>query len=246
MKPACDRIYQAVVNKEKILIFGDFDADGVTATSLLLEFLSLVEADVTWYVPHRTKEGYSIQPSHIEEAVKTDVDLIITVDCGITSHEAVVAAEAEDIDVIITDHHEPGDTIPPALAVVNPKQEDCLAGLEFLAGVGVAFFLVMALRKHFREKNLWDQFGEPGLLSFLDLFAIGTIGDMVPLTGENRVLCLAGIRQLRRGAVPESKPWPRPPGWISPSWTPMISPLNWFPGSMRRGGCPMPESASPT
>jgi len=206
MDRACDRIYQAVINREKILIFGDFDADGVTATALVLEFLSLVEADVTWYIPHRAKEGYSLQADHIPMAVETDVDLIITVDCGITSHGAVDAAAKEDIDVIVTDHHEPdGTLLPQALAVVNPKRPDCTAGMGFLAGVGVAFFLVMALRKTFRQNHLWDKFGEPELLSFLDLFALGTIGDMVPLINENRVLSLAGLRQIRKGSRPGIK-----------------------------------------
>ncbi len=202
MDKACERIYQAVINREKILIFGDFDADGVTATALILEFLTLVEADVAWYIPHRSKEGYSIQSDHIAMAAETDVDLIITVDCGITSHDAVTLAANEDIDVIVTDHHEPGTTLPKALAVINPKRSDCASGLYFLAGVGVAFFLVMALRKTFRENNLWEKFGEPGLLGFLDLFALGTIGDMVPLINDNRVLCLAGLRQLRKGSRP--------------------------------------------
>ena len=205
MDKACERIYRAVVNREKILIFGDFDADGVTATALVLEFLSLVEADVTWYIPHRSKEGYSIQTNHIAMAVETDVDLIITVDCGVTSQAAVDAAAKEDIDVIITDHHEPGASLPKALAVINPKRSDCRAGLGFLAGVGVAFFLVMALRKTFREEKLWEKFGEPGLLGFLDLFAIGTIGDMVPLINENRVLSVAGLRQIRKGSRPGIK-----------------------------------------
>ena len=205
MEAACARIYQAVVNGEKIMIFGDFDADGVTATSLVLEFFTLVEANVTWYIPHRTREGYSIQPDHIPMAVERDVDLIITVDCGITSHAAVEAAAREDIDVIITDHHEPGDELPPALAIVNPKRSDCSSELDFLAGVGVAFFLVMALRKEFREKGVWEKYEEPDLLRFLDLFAIGTIGDMVPLIRENRVLCLAGLRQIRKGFRPGIK-----------------------------------------
>ena len=202
MHKSVERIHTAVFNKEKILIFGDFDADGVTATSLLYDFLTYVTADVTWYIPHRRKEGYSLNPPHIETAVQMEVDLIITVDCGITSNEAVEAARLEDIDVIITDHHEPGDSLPPALAVIDPKRPDCHSGLEYLAGVGVAFFLVMALRKHFRGLGVWNDIEEPGLLQYLDLFAIGTIGDMVPLIHENRVLCMAGIKQMKKGKRP--------------------------------------------
>jgi single-stranded-DNA-specific exonuclease len=202
MGKAVERIYTAIRNKEKILIFGDFDADGVTATAMLYQFLGLVEADLSWYVPHRTKEGYSLQLPHIEMAVSMDVDLIITVDCGISSHEAVEAAGKEDIDIIITDHHEPDTTIPNAFAVVNPKQADCKAGLEYLAGVGVAFYLIMGLRKLFRDNGIWEQFAEPNLSEYLDLFTIGTIGDMVPLVQDNRVLCVAGIKRIRMGRRP--------------------------------------------
>ncbi len=202
MDKAVARIHTAVSNKEKILIFGDFDADGVTATAMLYQFLSLVEADLSWYVPHRTKEGYSLQLPHIEMAVSMDVDLIITVDCGISSHEAVQAAIREDIDIIITDHHEPDTTIPKAFAVINPKQADCNACLEYLAGVGVAFYLIMGLRKVFRDNGVWEQFPEPKLSEYLDLFTIGTIGDMVPLVQDNRVLCVAGMKRIRMGLRP--------------------------------------------
>lgn len=202
MGKAVERIHTAVRNKEKILIFGDFDADGVTATAMLYQFLSLVEADLSWYVPHRAKEGYSLQLPHIEMAVSMAVDLIITVDCGISSHEAVQAAAREDIDVIITDHHEPDTTIPKAFAVINPKQADCKACLEYLAGVGVAFYLIMGLRKVFRDNGIWEQYPEPQLSEYLDLFTIGTIGDMVPLVQDNRVLCVAGMKRIRMGLRP--------------------------------------------
>jgi len=199
MDKAVARILPAVENREKIQIFGDFDADGVTATALVCDFLEHCGADVSWYIPHRIKEGYSLQPDHIRQASEQDIDLIITVDCGVTSHEAVQLAILEDIDVIITDHHEPEATLPDALAIINPKRNDCTACLDFLAGVGVAFFLVMALRKHFRDHGFWEDRPEPSLLSYLDLFTIGTIGDMVPLINENRALCIAGFKSIRQG-----------------------------------------------
>jgi len=199
MDKAVDRILTAIENKEKILVFGDFDADGVTATALLSDFLNYCDADVSWYVPHRIKEGYSLQPNHIQMAADQEIDLIITVDCGVSSYEAVEKAIFEDIDVIITDHHETGLTLPSALAVVNPKRQDCPSGLDYLAGVGVAFFLVMALRKVFREKGFWEDIKEPGIIDYLDLFAIGTIGDMVPLVHENRALCIAGLKKIKQG-----------------------------------------------
>lgn len=199
MDKAVKRIFTAVENKEKILIFGDFDADGVTSTALIYEFFEYCSANVSWYIPHRIKEGYSLQSEHIHKAVDQDIDLIITVDCGITSHKAVDLAKKEDIDVIITDHHEPETDLPDAIAVINPKRKDCSANLDYLAGVGVAFFLVMALRKHFREQHFWEDLKEPNLMHYLDLFTIGTIGDMVPLINENRTLCIAGFNTIRQG-----------------------------------------------
>ncbi len=202
MKKAVSRIYAAIENNEKILIFGDFDADGITATCLLNDFFTYLNADVAWYIPHRIKEGYSLQPEHIDMALDLNVDLIITVDCGSASNEAVDAALREDIDVIITDHHEVRLPMPSALALINPKRPDCPSGLDYLAGVGVAFYLVIALRKHLREMHFFDELAEPNLLNFTDLVAIGTIGDMVPLINENRILSKTGLRWMRTGTRP--------------------------------------------
>ncbi len=199
MDKAVERIFIAIKNKEKILVFGDFDADGVTSTALLSDFFEYCDANVSWYIPHRIKEGYSLQTDHIQMASDQDIDLIITVDCGVSSHDAVIQANLEDIDVIVTDHHEPGTILPPALAVVDPKREDCRSGLDYLAGVGVAFFLVMALRKFLRDKGFWEEIKEPNLMDYLDLFAIGSIGDMVPLIHENRALCIAGLKKIKQG-----------------------------------------------
>ncbi len=202
MDKAVARIHTAVVNHEKILVFGDFDSDGVTATALLVDFFEYCAADVSWYIPHRAREGYSLNNDHVKMAAQRDIDLIITVDCGIAANEPVRNATDEDIDVIITDHHEPGDELPQAAAVIDPKRHDCICGLDYLAGVGVAFYLVMALRKFFRKKNFWQDIEEPSLVNYLDLFAVGTIGDMVPLVHDNRVLCMAGVKKLRQGSRP--------------------------------------------
>jgi single-stranded-DNA-specific exonuclease len=199
MDRAVQRIFTAIKNREKILIFGDFDADGVTSTALLCEFLEYCGANISWYIPHRIKEGYSLQIDHIQMAADQDIDLIITVDCGITSNDAIEKACLEDIDTIITDHHEPGQKLPLAHAVINPKREDCNSGLDYLAGVGVAFFLVMALRKFLRDNDFWEEILEPNLSNYLDLYAIGTIGDMVPLVHENRIFCVAGLKKIRQG-----------------------------------------------
>jgi len=184
MDKGVQRIFTAIKNREKILVFGDFDADGVTSTALLSEFLDHCNANISWYIPHRIKEGHSLQSDHIQMAVEQDIDLLITVDCGVTSHDAVKKAKLEDIDIIITDHHEPDGDLPESLAVINPKRGDCDAGLEQLAGVGVVFFLVMALRKSLRDKNFWEEIPEPNLTNYLDLFAIFSMVEILPIFSQ--------------------------------------------------------------
>lgn len=199
MEKAVERIYTAICNKERILVFGDFDADGITATVLLNDFFNYVEADISWYIPHRVKEGYSLKTQHIKMAADQKCDLLITVDCGSDSYDAVRAAIKEDIDIIITDHHEITGFSPPAFAVVNPKQKTCSSGLEHLAGVGVAFYLIAALRTYMRNQGFWEEIPEPNLVDYCDLFAIGTIADMVPLKAENRILSRTGISVIQKG-----------------------------------------------
>lgn len=202
MDRAVERIILAIENNERILIFGDFDADGITATAVLNDFLTHVNGEISWYIPHRSKEGYGLKVEHIAMATEQQIDLIVTVDCGSDSFEAVDLARLEDIDVIVTDHHEVPDPAPRALAIVNPKQKCCHSGLDHLAGVGVAFYLVIALRMEMRKRGMWQRFTEPNLLASCDLVALGTIADMVPLTAENRVLTIAGIEVMRRGKRP--------------------------------------------
>jgi len=200
---AVKRIYDAITGNQKILIFGDYDVDGITATVVLLNFLRYAGADVTYYIPHRINEGYSIQPRHISHYARPNqFDLIITADCGSSSHQAVAAANKAGIDMVITDHHNIGEDIPPALAVINPKRHDCQAGLQNLAGVGVAFFLLICLRTYLRDKGFWQKRQEPNLKSYCDLVALGTVADMVPLVEENRILCKAGLDLISSGHRP--------------------------------------------
>ena len=200
---AVKRIYDAIIGNQKILIFGDYDVDGITATVVLLNFMRYVGADVTYYIPHRITEGYSIQPRHISHYARPNqFDLIITADCGSSSHQAVAAANKAGIDMVITDHHNIGDDIPPALAVINPKRHDCESGLQNLAGVGVAFFLLICLRTCLREKGFWRERQEPNLKSYCDLVALGTVADMVPLVEENRILCKTGLGLISTGHRP--------------------------------------------
>ena len=157
-------------------------------------------ADVSYYIPHRVDEGYSIQPAHISRYARPyKIDLIITADCGSGAHQAVLAAQKSGIDMIITDHHIIANDIPAALAVINPKRRDCPAGLQNLAGVGVAFFLLICLRTHLREKGFWHRRPEPNLKSYCDLVALGTVADMVPLVAENRILCKTGLKVIHAG-----------------------------------------------
>ena len=200
MDVAINRIYKAITANEKILIFGDYDVDGITATVILLNFLRYAGADVSYYIPHRVTEGYSIQPEHISRYARPHkIDLIITADCGSDSHQTVAAAKRSGIDMIITDHHTITENIPPALAVINPKRRDCPAGLQNLAGVGVAFFLLICLRTHLREKGFWQERSEPNLKNYCDLVALGTVADMVPLIEENRILCKTGLKLIPAG-----------------------------------------------
>jgi len=196
---AIQRIATAISRHEKILLFGDYDVDGVTGTSILLDFLQHTEADVSYYLPHRLKEGYGLQHTHITDyVIPNGFNLIITTDCGAGSHKAVAAAQTAGVDVIITDHHIAGDTLPPALAVINPQRKDCDAGFGHLAGVGVTFYLLIALRKYLRDSDFWINTTEPNLKDYCDLVALGTVADIVPLVGENRILTDAGIDIINR------------------------------------------------
>ncbi len=201
MDIAVERIAQAVFSREKIMIFGDYDVDGITGTAVLYEFLTTIGAEVSCHIPHRIKEGYGLKPGHIRDvAIPKQIQLIITVDCGSASHRAVDDANAAGIDVVITDHHTIPDDPPKAVAVINPKRHDCDAGLDYLAGVGVAFYLVIALRMHLRYRNFWvnQPEPEPNLKAVCDLVALGTVADMVPLTGENRILVKQGLGILKK------------------------------------------------
>ncbi len=197
---AAARICDAVKTRERILIFGDYDVDGITATTMMYQFLKDAGAEVSYYIPHRVREGYGMRLRHISDiAVPNQIKLIITVDCGISSHEAIEAANASGMDVVVTDHHRITGSLPAALAVINPDRMDCESGLEHLAGVGVAFYLLVAVRKQLRDMNHWSHYPEPNLKDMCDLVALGTIADLVPLVAENRVLVKKGLEVMNAG-----------------------------------------------
>ncbi len=197
METAVRRIYAAIKGNQNILIFGDYDVDGVTATALLVDFFRDIGANVSYYIPHRLREGYGLQANHINHlAQPNEIDLIITADCGSANFEAAATARNCGIDVIITDHHNISAKIPPATAVINPKRQDCTAGLDQLAGVGVAFSLLICLRKFLRDEHFWRDQPEPNLKNSCDLVALGTIADIVPLVHENRIYSKTGLELI--------------------------------------------------
>ena len=178
--------------------------DGTTSTALLYLFFREIGGDVSCYIPERQSEGYGLNIEAIKKLHASGVSLIVTVDCGISDHAPVGYASQLGVDVIITDHHEVEGEVPHAFAVLNPKQKGCLFPFKLLAGCGVAFNLVMALRVRLREAG-WFKGEEPNLKKYLDLVAVGTVADLVPLTGENRVLVSWGLKELIKAARPGLK-----------------------------------------
>jgi len=191
MDVAVERILGAIARKERIGIHGDYDVDGITSTVILRRALEMLGAEVMHFIPERLKDGYGLQPAAIERLHGDGVALVISVDCGIRGADAARRARELGVDLVITDHHEPDAELPPALAVINPKRADCSYPDKYLAGVGVALKLVQALcRRAGREQLL------PG---FIKVAAIGTLADVVPLVGENRVIAKLGLELLSRG-----------------------------------------------
>ena len=191
MRPAVERILAAIERRERIAIHGDYDVDGVTSTVILRRALELLGADVTHFIPERLRDGYGLQPASLDRLHADGVQLVISVDCGIRGVEAALHAKALGLDLIITDHHEPDTTLPDAFAVINPKRHDCTYPDKNLAGVGVALKVVQALCTK-AGRSSW-------LPAFVKVAAIGTLADVVPLTGENRIIAKLGLGMLSKG-----------------------------------------------
>jgi single-stranded-DNA-specific exonuclease len=194
MHQAVNRIYRALLSGETIAIYGDFDTDGITATSLLVQGIGWLGGRVIPYLPHRINEGHGVRLPVLEKLRQEGVSLVITVDCGITALDEVKKAKRRGLDVVITDHHTPPDTIPPAEAVVDPKLPGSNYPFLELAGVGVAFKLLQALMQSIGK--------EEGLDRLLDLVALGTVADVMPLVGENRYLVKRGLNILNTAPRP--------------------------------------------
>ena len=191
MRPAVDRILAALERRERIAIHGDYDVDGVTSTVILRRALELLGGNVTHFIPERLRDGYGLQPASLDRLHADGVHLVISVDCGIRGVDAALHARALGLDLIITDHHEPDAALPDAFAVINPKRPDCSYPDKNLAGVGVALKLVQALCAR-ADRSAW-------LPAFVKVAAIGTLADVVPLQGENRVIAKLGLEMLSKG-----------------------------------------------
>ncbi|MFC1624484.1 single-stranded-DNA-specific exonuclease RecJ [Candidatus Omnitrophota bacterium] len=188
---AVQRIKVAIKNREKVLIHGDYDVDGITAISLLVFTLRNLGVEPEYYIPDRLTEGYGLSEGGVKEAINIKASLVITVDCGIKSYEEVKTLNVHNIDVIITDHHEVPERLPPAYSIINPLRKDCAYPDKNLSGVSIAFKLCQALCFEFHVEDIWKH---------LDLVSLGTVSDVAPLIGENRILVKEGLKLLKKGA----------------------------------------------
>ncbi|HFZ1313540.1 TPA: single-stranded-DNA-specific exonuclease RecJ [Klebsiella pneumoniae] len=202
VEKAVEMLHDAFQKGLHIVVVGDFDADGATSTALsVLALRALGYGNVSYLVPNRFEDGYGLSPEVVDQAHARGAQMIMTVDNGISSHAGVDHAHALGIPVLVTDHHLPGETLPAAEAIVNPNLRDCDFPSKSLAGVGVAFYLMLALRTFLRDKGWFDARGipAPNLAELLDLVALGTVADVVPLDANNRILTWQGLSRIRAG-----------------------------------------------
>ena len=198
---AVELIYQHIINKNRILIIGDFDGDGATSTALGVDFFRQLGVDILYLVPNRFEYGYGLSVELIETAAKLNPNLIISVDSGIACLNGIALAKSKNIDVLVTDHHMPGENLPNANVIVNPNLRDDTFPSKNLAGVGVIFYVLLALRAKLREQNWFAINNKPeiNMAQFLDLVALGTVADVVPLDFNNRILVQNGLTKIRTG-----------------------------------------------
>src|SRR5579862_7247303 len=201
MSKAVERLHRAIQDRERILLYGDYDVDGTSSVVILKKGIELLGGQVSFHVPHRLRDGYGMRSEVVEDAAAAGVSLIVSVDTGIRANEVVRHAAGLGIDVIVTDHHHPEAELPPAVAVLNPNRPDCAYPEKNLCGAGVAFKLIDAVFRREAQRQGWEPTRRERLIdSFLKLVAIATVADVVPLTGENRVIVkrgLAGLDQVR-------------------------------------------------
>ncbi len=219
MEQAAGRLVRALERKELICVWGDYDVDGTTGTAALVSFLREVGGEVIYYIPHRIDEGYGLNPEGLKRLSSQGVRLVVSVDCGISNYQEVELAHNMGIDVVIVDHHELPPNLPPAFAITNPHRPDCSFPDKGLSGAGLAFYLIIGLRAKLREAGWFGASESPDIRRYLDIVTLGTIADMVPLTGVNRVLARRGLTELggstRPGVVALKQVARLPPGEIS-------------------------------
>ncbi|EOX4461810.1 single-stranded-DNA-specific exonuclease RecJ [Vibrio alginolyticus] len=202
IEQAVDLLFQAIKEQKRIIVVGDFDADGATSSALsVLALRMLGSHNVDYLVPNRFEDGYGLSPEVVDQALELGAEMIMTVDNGVSSIEGVRYAKENGITVLVTDHHLPGQVLPDVDAMVNPNLESCSFPSKALAGVGVAFYLMMALCVHMRKHNWFAEQGmqEPKLMELIDLVALGTVADVVPLDENNRILVHQGLQRIRAG-----------------------------------------------
>jgi single-stranded-DNA-specific exonuclease len=198
MERAVSSVVSAITNQRKITVYGDYDADGLTSTALLVHFLSRFPLSVNWYIPNRLTEGYGLSEAALSRIAANGTSLVITVDCGSSNASEVKFAKCMGLEVVVTDHHRVSADSMPDCPFVNPNRPDCRFPFKNLAGVGVAFYLLVALRSTLRSKGFFIKLEEPDLREYLDLVALGTVADAVPLTGENRAFVKYGLVQMSK------------------------------------------------
>mgnify|MGYP001777381474 CR=1 FL=1 len=200
MDIAARLIADAVLSHKKIAIYGDYDVDGITSTAIFVKYLRALGCDVMWHLPTREGEGYGLNIAAVDDIARAGAQMMITVDCGISGNSEVAHARAIGMQVIITDHHSPDSVLPDADAVINPKRTDDTSGLSYLAGVGVAFLTLVALRRELKSRplaaDMAQRVDDTNLMNFLDLVALGTICDTMPLVGLNRAFVATGLKVL--------------------------------------------------
>lgn len=202
MAVAAERLAGAVTAGEQIAVHGDYDVDGISGTTLLVQGLRSCGGAVDYHIPLRLRDGYGLSAEALDTAAAAGVKVVVSVDCGVSAHAEADRAALLGLDLVITDHHQPPDQLPAALAVVNPQRPDSRFPYRDLAGVGVAFFLLVAVRRTLRAGGWFAARAEPDLRELLDLVALGTIADLVPLQGVNRTLTRAGLKLLDSGSRP--------------------------------------------
>lgn len=200
MREGVHRLIRAIYSGEKISVYGDYDADGVTSVALLLKFLQEIAVPADYFIPNRMDNGYGLHNNILAEIKASGVTLMITVDCGISDHEQLSYARSVGLDVIILDHHEIAGSLPDAVAAINPRRDDCPFPFKHLAAVGIVFNFLIALRARLRQEGFWTDKKYPNLKSYLDLVALGTIGDIAPLVDENRIFTKIGLELLSEGS----------------------------------------------